>query len=266
MNRFIWALRHEIALHIRNLVVISLAVAGAMMLFRMLPWVHRVQVINVWNTFSVVTMVTGLIITAGSFQELQSPGHRIELLLRPATVVEKVGAKLLVTTVLFWLLMTAAHVAVSLLGAALYRLAGGVEPLTGFFHEGMWLAGAVETLPNYLPLHAVFFFGAVYFRRHPAGRTTLAAVGWVSSYVIAAVVAVRFIFAPYMGASRRFGRRSAMGVELGGEFGLQFNEQIWQEIAPLYLQNPELLATVLRILMVAAFWGLAFLRFRETEG
>ncbi len=266
MNRFIWALRHEIALHLRNLMVIAMAVAGSMMLFRMLPWIQSVQVFNVWSTFPAVTIITGVIITAGIFQELRSPGHRIELLLRPASVLEKVGAKLLVSTVLFWLLMTLAHLAVSVVAALLYRLAGGDAPLVGFFNEGYWLVMALETMPDFLPVQALFFFGAVYFRKNPAGRTMLSLVGWLSTYVVAGVVALRFIFAPYFPGDGRFGHRHIPGFEMGGDHGLQLDGQVWREIVPGIFQNPELLYNLLRISVVLVFWALAFLRFRETEG
>jgi hypothetical protein len=46
---------------------------------------------------------------------------------------------------------------------------------------------------------------------------------------------------------------------------LDLTPQMWREIAPFYLQNPEAVRIVLSVAIVVVFWGLAVLRLRETE-
>ncbi len=269
MNRVAHVFRHEVYQQLRTVMITSGAVAGTILLFSLLNWVGGLDVVNLWPAYGPVMVVLGLLTTSRSFSELKSPGRRIEYLLRPATTWEKVLGKLFVSTVVIWLAVTAAFVIATVLGVALFLLLGGGLPVGEVFQkaffQGEWIVLAGETFLNYLPLQAVFFFGAVYFRGQAAGKTLLSAVGWISSYVFIAVVSARLVFHRYFAGlvphsgSRRFGR-----IE-GPLTHADIDGAMWREIAPFYLQNPESLRMVLSVLLVIVFWSLTILRLRETE-
>ncbi|TVR67521.1 MAG: hypothetical protein EA427_13470 [Spirochaetaceae bacterium] len=267
MKRFQHAFRHELVLHWRTMSVTTLAVAGAVMLLQMVRWWRGPLAFNLWNGFGLVTMVIGIIITTGMFGELRSPGSRLELLLRPASVLEKVGAKLLVSTVLFMTLITGAFLLASLVSLLLYLLLGGRADLLLFFDNGQWLVTAGAAFFDYLPVQAVFFFGSVYFRKNPAGRTLLAMVGWVASYLVLSLAMTRLIFAPYVtGRYAGLGAPRALGFQLDRNSGFIAGSRIWAHVAPGFLLSGRGLGITVRVLVLLTFWGLSFLRFRETEG
>jgi len=269
LSRTIHVIRHEFYLQSRNIAIASVGVAGVVLLFALLRWIGGVTPIDLWPVYEEVMALLGVLITIGIFPELRSPGRRIDFLLRPAGSWEKILAKLTVSTVGVWAAVTLAFLAASLVGIVLYLVAGGPVPFDEVLRyalgDGTWLGGAWRTLLGYLPIQAVFFFGAVYFQKHHAAKTLLAIVGWVTSYGILSMVAARIIFhryfveaIPHSGA-RRFGRFEGPITELN------ITPQMWREIAPFYLQNPEALQVIAGVVTVLLFWGLAILRLRETE-
>jgi hypothetical protein len=252
MKRLMHATVHEARLQVRNIAVAALAVAGALTLASLLGWVGEVEVPDLWTPYQLAIVVLGVLITSSSFAEMRSPGRRIEFLLRPATVWEKVISKLLVTTILVWVVTTAAFVLAAFSAWLLYVIVAGTADagaaLSPAFADGRWLTIAWETLLGYLPLHAIFFFGSVYFKKHPAGRTLLAVVVWIGSYLIVGAGAIRVIFARYLGGA-----------------GFEMREQLWREIAPWFVRNPEAAETLFSVAVPAVFWLLTVLRLRESE-
>ncbi len=268
-NRLIHAVRHEVYQSLRSIMIKAGAVAGTILLFSMLNWVGGVDLVNLWPAYGPVMVLLGLLVTSQIFFELKSPGRRIDYLLRPATVWEKVVAKLFVTTVVVWLAVTIAFLVASALGGVLFLILGGGlslgEVVRGVLFEGEWIVVVGQTFVHYLPAHAVFFFGAVYFSRQAAGKTLLSIVGWMASYVFLAVVSVRVVFNRYfVGAVPHSGARESGAFE--GPFNPgDMDSQMWREIAPFYLQNPERLGQVVSVALVVIFWSLTVLRLRETE-
>lgn len=267
MNRFQHTLRHELYLHSRTILTITFAVAGSVMVLQMVRWVVQPLPFNLWSGFPLVSIVTGLIVTSGMFNELRSPGSRIELLLRPVSALEKIGAKLLVSTLFFFLAITAAYLVVSLVSLILYFSIGGREELIAFFAGGRWLGTVGSAFLDFLPLHAIFFFGAVYFRRNPAGRTLMSLVGSIAGYLLLFFLFVRIAFAPYLtGRYSAVGAPRAMGLQLDSENIFLFADRFWVQLVPGFVQNGETVGLAVRTLLPLVFWALAVLRFRETEG
>lgn len=270
MRRFLHSIQHELTLQYRNILIASGAVAGSMTLFAMLTWIGGAEAFDLWPGYQLAMVLIGLLVTSGAFGELRSPGQRIAYLLRPSTVWEKAGSKILVTTVFVWLAVTAAFFLAALVSTGLYVvLSGGGETVRAFeisLAGGEWWRIAAETFLAYLPAQAIFFFGSVYFRKHPAGRTLLAIVGWLGSYVVITVVAVRVIFGRYIEEARSgSGRIRALGHQFGSEEPFVFDGRLWNEVMPWYLRNPEALEPVLTTAIIVIFWLLAVLRLRETE-
>ncbi len=179
------------------------------------------------------------------------------------------GAKLIVSTIVVWLAATLAFLIATVLGVVVYLILGGGtsvgQVIADALSGGRWIIITGETFVDYLPVHSIFFFGAVYFRRNTVAKTLLSVVLWIASYVFLAVLSVRIIFNRYI-----TGEVPHSGARRLGEFEgpLMFEDMdgyLWQEIAPWYLQNPEALQTTASIAIVLIFWSLAVLRLRETE-
>ncbi len=274
MNRFVHTVRHEGSLQFRNILISSSAVAGTMMLIALLGLLGDVEVANLWPGYRVAMPILGVLLTSGTFSELRSQGHKIEFLLRPATVWEKVASKLLVSTVFVWVVVTLAFVLASTVAAVAYlvvaRGATVAEAFYGAFAGGRWFAVVWETFRSYLPAHAIFFFGSAYFQRRSAGRTLLSVVAWVGSYAVAAIVTVRIAFNRYFG----YVNMDNSGPPPHGEWGFDLelhngfgrSDTLWHEVLPWYVRDPDATMVVVSIIVVAAFWLLTVLRLRETEG
>lgn len=262
MNRVVHTLRHELRQQYRTILVAAVAVAGSILLISLLPWLGRVEVVDLWPGYLVTLPIIGALISASQFAELRSPGQRIHYLLRPATVWEKVGARIVVSSLFLWVVVTAAFFVASLLSVAFYALLGGSmgidKALSVALAGGDWWRQSLTAFTSYLPIHAIFIFGAVYFRRHPAGLTLLSIVGWVGSYVVIGMIALVAMFGRTV--HNNSGRWSSAEA-----FGLDISREMWTEILPWYLQNPEIVEPMLKLGTVVVFWLLAVLRLRETE-
>lgn len=255
MNRLLHVFKHEANLNIKTFVVSTVAVAGLFLLIAMGTWFENPEPANLWPAFPPVLIVAGAVVTSGIFGELGSPGRRIEYLLRPAEAWEKVLAKLVLTSLGYWLMMVAAFVAASTLGALLFVILTNGSSVAGSFSHGRWLVIALKTLRGYLPVHAIFFFGSVYFRKRALGNTLLAMVGWATSYAIIGVVTVRTVFHPYFAGVRRLSDSVAFSLEA----------RIEEIFTTRFLDHTVLWQILLEIVVVLFFWGASWLRLRETE-
>lgn len=270
MNRLLHTIRHEVYSQYRNIVIASGAIAGSMLILSMVGWLGGVSVPVLWEGYQPVFIILGLLITTGAFSELRSTGSRIAYLLRPAATWEKVVAKLLVSTVFVWLTLTVAFFLASAIGVVMYFVVGGTMTFSSAFGNaflgGRWLLIAGKTFLAYLPAQAIFFFGSVYFQKHTAGKTLLSVVAWIISYGVLAVITVRVVFHKYIvgevphSGARRFGHFEGPLSEL------DIDTRMWREIAPFYLDNPDVLRIIVSVVIVLLFWGLTVLRLSETEG
>lgn len=255
MKRLLHVFEHEVNLNYKTFVISVVGVAGLLLLFSMGRWLEYPRPIDLWQAFPPVMILAGAVVTSGIFSELGKKERRTEYLLRPADAWEKVLAKLVLTSVGYWLMMVVAFVAASGLGALLYVVLTNGSDLTGSFSHGRWWAIALDTLHGYLVVHAVFFFGSVYFRRHALGHTLLAIVGWATSYAIIAVVAVRTIFHPYFAGVRR----------LSDSAVFSFQAEVEDLFTRRFLDHALVWQVIVEILLILFFWGLSWLRLRETE-
>lgn len=265
--RFLHVLRHEVVLQFRSLLLTAGGIAGAVTALQLLRWARGPRLFNIWVSLGPVMILAGILVTLGVFGEMRDPRRREELLLRPATAGEKVGAKVLVSTVIFAALLTVAYVVASLLALGGFLLLGGQGNALVFLDRGRWIQRAAESFLGYLPVQAMFTFGAVYFRRNPLGRTLLTAVAWLVSYVLLGAIMVQIVFLPYL--SGRYSGVAAPrveGIALDGMEGSLLSGSIWSRIVPEALALEEPLYGLFNIGVVLICWALAVLRFRESQG
>ena len=241
-----------------------------MVIISMVKWLNGASVPVFWNRYLEVSIVLGSIITSGAFSELRSPGCRIAYLMRPAATWEKVVAKLLVSTVFVWLTLTVAFFLASVIGVLMYLVVGGSMTFGSAFDralaDGRWASIAGKAFLAYLPVQAVFFFGSVYFQKYNAGKTLLSMVLWIISYGVLAAITVRVVFHKYIGGEVSHNRAGPFGNLERSLSELHIDDRIWLEIAPFYLEDPDVLRNIAGVVIVLLFWGLTVLRLSETEG
>jgi hypothetical protein len=151
--------------------------------------------------------------------------------------------------------MVIAFVLASALGALLYLVLTNGQSVTGVFAHGEWVTIIFQTLRAYLPLHAIFFFGSVYFRKHALGHTLLAIVAWAASYAIIAVTTVRIVFNPYFSGVRRVSDSTIFS----------FESRIEEIFSEGFTSSIDSWAVIFEVAFVLLFWVLAWVRLRETE-
>lgn len=256
MNRTAHTLYWELRTMYRPMLIVVFAVGGAFLLMGGLTWIGGLDPIDLWDGFPIAFAVAGVIFAAGSFRELSDPGTRIAFLLRPVTVWETVATRLLTTSLVLWLGFVVAFLAASVVALGSYRLLGGDGPAAAFFASGDALPLAWRALLSFLPVHAVFFFGSVYFSRHSFAKTLGSLGAWLLSYAVFTVVTVRLLFAPYIE-----GRRDGPS---GPPSDLQV-ERLLEELFPILFEHPDLVRTVALTVLTVGLWLLAVLRLRETE-
>ena len=147
-----------------------------------------------WNPHEVFVRIVlfggGLIMTSFSFVELGDPIRRSAYLLIPASALEKLATRLLLTLIGFPLAVFTLYWVTSVVAAGLGFVIWGesfeiYDPFTQ--QTGRMLAW-------YLPANAIFFLGAVWFRKAAAFKTLLTLVLASIAIPLVAGLIFRIIF------------------------------------------------------------------------
>ena len=247
-----WTLYHELFLQWRRVLLSSLAVAGSAMLLSMLSWIGGNPASpNMLDQFPPFLLVWGVVVTSGVFAELREDAFRMEFLLRPAAAAEKVVAKLLVSTLGYFVTFTVIYFTMNGVLRGIYTLLYG-SPGTNPARL-VW-----DVFQSYLLVHSWFFLGAVYFRRHNGIKTLFVIAGVGISLALLTALMARLIFDPFMqgeGAQlleQRYGDPWSTG-DLPGSIRAT-------------LETARVIGKGALIVSVPGFWLLSWRRLRETEG
>lgn len=255
IQRTKWTLYHELFLQWRRVLLSSLAVAGSAMLLSMLSWIGGNPASpNMLDQFPPFLLVWGVVVTSGVFAELREDAFRMEFLLRPAAAAEKVVAKLLVSTLGYFVTFTVIYFTMNGVLRGIYTLL--------YSSPGSAVTNPVrlvwDVFQSYLLVHSWFFLGAVYFRRHNGIKTLFVIAGVGISLALLTALMARLIFDPFMqgeGArllEQRYGNPSSMG-DLPGSIRAS-------------LKTARVIGKGALIVSVPGFWLLSWRRLRETEG
>lgn len=255
LQRAKWSLYHEFFTQWRRVVISSLAVAGAAMLLSLLSWIGgNPASSNMGEQFAPFLVAWGVVVTSGVFAELRDDAFRMEFLLRPASATEKVLAKLLISTVGYFVTFTVVYFTMSGVLRGIYTLVFGssgpgmVSPI-----RVVW-----EVFQTYLVVHSWFFLGAVYFRSHNGIKTLLVVVAVGVSYALITAALGRLVFDPFM-----HGEQAEL---LRRRFGDPGSFRDLPSSITRTLEVYRVLGRGLLVLSVPGFWLLSWRRLRETEG
>lgn len=204
--------------------------------------------------FPMVLMIGGIIVTSLAFIDLHLPEKSQAYLMLPVSAADRVIERVLTTNLFFVLAVSLAYGLFSLVAAGLGELLIGRSfglylPVSG---EGL------EAIKGYALLHAIFLFGAVYFRRKNLLKTllSLAVLGMAFAFFSAFLAWIAFGDYRDMAAAGLF---SGMAIDDG-------------LVASQMMRFADLARTLSRILrffftyaLTPILWVLTWLRLRETE-
>ena len=195
-----------------------------------------------------ILFIGGLLITSYSFAELGDPVRRAAYLLVPASTFEKVAARLLLTLVAYPLAVLALYWLISLVAAGVGDLVWG----RSFAVYNPFTAETWRLLTVYPMVHAIFFLGAVWFRKGAAFKTVLAVVAAQIGFVIVAGFILRIVFSGFF---EGFSFTPSMDIRLKLIDAGWLTSDIWAQIGRLLTY----------LLFGPWFWVISYHRLADTE-
>jgi hypothetical protein len=170
-------IRRTISLNIHTWSIGFASVAGLLVIIWFLPFLfnapewHQNQLGSLLSVFLFFYMVGGLILTSSLFNEIHSPSTAFLNLCLPATAAEKITAAWIVSTILytvttvisFFLLMLVLFLISSIVLAGDYSL----------FLTNPFRGEIASQISTYTATHAIFLFGASFFRKNNFLKTLL---------------------------------------------------------------------------------------------
>jgi len=181
-TRLFYLLRRELVINYKLFLTDAAAVGGFLLLLLMSDSYVRgyLDYGPFVTTFYFFFFLGGAIFTSKIFGELQHPEKSYRYLTLPASTLEKLITK--------WLLSTLGFIVAAYLGVQLIAAIGGYLSATFFGFDFYMLpiddTGFLTQAARYLVLHSVFFLGACTFRNHNFLKTLLAL------FVVGSVVSI----------------------------------------------------------------------------
>ncbi len=254
-KRMLLLLRRDIFSGYKNIAIVIAAIAAILITLDILNFTlfnggsdpeHHI------STFATILFIGGFIATSSIFKEIHKQESAQSYIMLPASPLEKVISRILISNV-GWLVLTLLWYSVySFVSAGITELlAGQHHPMFNPFRGNMFLMYA-----HYIVLQSVFLVGAICFRKGHLFKTllTLFIVGVFFSII--AMLAVRIIFAPYF----------------TGFFAVDQTQMIgpmFENLPFRFADNIELLETISNVLYWALIapvaWVITYTRFREVQ-
>lgn len=195
-----------------------------------------------------ILYVGGLVVVSHSFVELTDPIRRSAYLLVPASTLEKIAARLALTLVAFPVAALALYWATSLVGAGLGDLIWGQS--FGIYDPST--QKTARLLAYYPMIHAVFFLGAVWFRKGAVFKTLLSVVAAQIGLAIITMFLFRLVFFEFF---------EGLGLEPSREFRLNVTDAGWLTSD----LSAQLGKAFTYFLLGPWLWVLSYLRLADTE-
>jgi hypothetical protein len=263
----------ELAHGYRGLLIAAAAVAGGIIIFSAIGSLAAsmggapegtIRGDGYAGYFTYLLFLGGCIITSFAFREVWHGGGGIAYLTLPGSTLEKLGVKLLLTSVGFaagsLVLVTAAGAA----SEALDRLVFGVGH--GFFDP--FTPAVAQAVVRYIVVQSLFLLGSIWFRKLAFIKTVLAIMVIGVCLGILAMIALRIGAGPHLSA---LGRGSGSGSMRFGRWSFQMNGTGLQDLftpgSSGYggAQAFKIAAEALLIALAPASWVAAYFRLGEAE-
>ena len=145
------------------------------------------------SLYSILLVVGGLIVTSLAFSEAHSKTKNHEWLMLPASNIEKMTGRLVLTSVGYAIASLAFYFVFSMIAAGVSSIFLGVNfTIFNPFNREVLL-----TVAHYLVAHSLFFLGAAFFRKYHFIKTALSLSGLGISFAILLAILARLVFWEY---------------------------------------------------------------------
>ena len=253
-ERILMLLKHDIFLSGKSILITFITLSAATIVLTILAVIAGNPEFSHLANFSVILFIFGYVITAKSFTDMHSKERAYEWFMLPASMLEKLTAKLLITSIGWAFLFLIVYTLSALAGESLNSLIFNYRH-TFFnpFDKNTWFV-----ILQYLITQSVFLFGAAYFKKNHFIKTILSLLTFFIFIVIIAGLLGRIFFFQYFNEI----------IRSDGHFSSAFNFS-WDAFA-LHLTN------IMRILDASGkivyyalfapfFWLLTYFRITEKE-
>ncbi|MGE5402818.1 MAG: hypothetical protein ACM3S2_20655 [Ignavibacteriales bacterium] len=261
-NRVLLLLRREVALNRWNIVILFVSLTFISIFTDLNAVKHLLKgvMIGFHNvTYQSFVLVYGIILTALSFSELNSSDRKIEFLMLPSSVLEKYLSKFIYTTFGFLLVALAAFLLSSLIIEVWMLLLGG-EYFYGSLLSSFSTLSTLPFLQTYIILHSITFFGAIYFRKMEPAKIFLSGIGLIVTIYCFDSLLNQL---PFL---RNPDSMLEIPIRVLNSKGLSMvTQRSALAIKKYYLISGSIVSFVALYLIPLFFWGLAYLRLRESE-
>ncbi len=191
--RFYLMVRNGIFLNKSAILPVAAAVGGIVLLFSAFDAFVESRSGFHQQLYLGVLYVGGIKLTSRIFKELHDTLKGPAWLLIPASLLEKVLSRIVLSNVMYVILTMLIYFIFSLLSEGLnWLLFGRHHPLFNPF-DPLILRGVAL----YFVLQAPFLVGAIYFRKHPLSKTILGFLGHTFVFFVVVVFSIWLIFGDY---------------------------------------------------------------------
>ena len=267
----------EIAHGYRGLLIAAAAVAGSIIVIAAVGALARnmggapdgtVTGDNYWFYFQGLLFLGGCIVTSMAFREVWHGGGGIAYLTLPGSTLEKMAAKLILTSAGYAAAALVLITATAAASEALDRLVFGVGH--GFFNPFTPAVG--QAVVRYVVIQAFFLLGSIWFRKLSFIKTALSLMVIGVCLGILGLIAVRIGIAPHLTAmGTGFGPGNGSGTMRFGRWSFQMNgtglQDLFKPGSRGYngMQAFKVAAEAVVIALAPASWVAAYFRLREAE-
>ena len=263
----------ELAHGYRGLLVAAAAIAGGIIVFSAIGSLAvsmggaplgTIRGDGYAGYFTYLLFLGGCIVTSFAFREVWHSGRGIAYLTLPGSALEKLGVKLLLTSVGFAAGSLVLVTATAAASEALDRLVFGVGH--GFFDP--FTPAVLQAVVRYLVIQSFFLLGSIWFRRLAFIKTVLAILVIGVCLGILAMIALRIGIGPHLSS---LGGGAGWGAMRFGRWSFQMNGTGLQDLFTPGSKNFgganafKITAEALLIAMAPASWVAAYFRLREAE-
>ena len=261
----------ELAHGYRGLLIAAAAVAGGIIVVSAIGSlamsmggapVGTIRGDGYYGFFTYLLFLGGCIVTSFAFREVWHSGSGIAYLTLPGSALEKLGVKLLLTSVGFAAGTLVLITAVAAASEALDRLVFGVGH--GFFDP--FTPAVAQAVVRYLVVQSCFLLGSIWFRKLAFIKTVLAILVIGVCLGILAMIALRIGMGSHL--SSLGGSSGAMRF---GRWSFQMNGTGLQDLFTPGSKGYgganafKIAAEALLIALAPASWAAAYFRLREAE-
>lgn len=207
--------------------------------------------------YGIGTLVGGLAIVTLFFKDIHEAPSAFTHLTLPVSSLERHISRLLLTTVVWFAVATVLYSLYSLVDTLAFAVILPRAEVSPYIPSGRTL---LDLLGFYLSAQSVFFFGAIYFRKHTFWKTVLSAFAVGIFFALCAAISLRLVFAD------QFQSFFTLNVESSEIMLAIEDDPAAQQKLASFTNVVRRVSQVLYYAVVPIFfWAVGLLRLSETE-